>query len=49
LPNFQRKDILQNIAQQIKSREDEIATVLAVEVGKTLKEAKIEVTRYFIS
>lgn len=45
LKSFERKDILLNIAALIKERENEFVTALAFEVGKTLKDARVEVLR----
>jgi hypothetical protein len=44
--SFQRKEILQSIATQIKQREQELAYALCIEVGKPIKDATVEVARY---
>lgn len=43
--NYEKKNILLQIASEIKKYETEFAAALVVEVGKTIKEAKIEVGR----
>jgi acyl-CoA reductase-like NAD-dependent aldehyde dehydrogenase len=45
LPNFQRKEILLSLAQQIQERREELVHVLAIEAGKPLKDARAEVDR----
>lgn len=45
LPSFQKKEILLQIASDLKQREEEIAHALVVEVGKPIKDAKVEVGR----
>jgi glyceraldehyde-3-phosphate dehydrogenase (NADP+) len=45
LPIYKRYEILQNIAQQIKERKEEMALVLAEESGKPLKYALGEIDR----
>jgi glyceraldehyde-3-phosphate dehydrogenase (NADP+) len=45
LTRHERARILQGVSERLTSRKDEIAVLLAKEVGKTLKEARGEVTR----
>lgn len=45
LTGYQRKDILSQVALQLSARKEEVATILAVEAGKTITEANIEVGR----
>jgi len=45
LPSYKRQEILNSIVEKIKRREDELAHVLAVEVGKPIREAHGEITR----
>lgn len=45
MPPFKRKEILLNIAIQIQKRREELAQILAVEVGKNINDARGEVGR----
>lgn len=45
LQDFQRRDILMSLHDQMKDRFDEIAEVLLIEAGKTIKDARGEVSR----
>eukprot|EP00696_Hemimastix_kukwesjijk_P014290 gnl/Hemi2/2825_TR1006_c0_g1_i1.p1 gnl/Hemi2/2825_TR1006_c0_g1~~gnl/Hemi2/2825_TR1006_c0_g1_i1.p1 ORF type:complete len:521 (-),score=161.57 gnl/Hemi2/2825_TR1006_c0_g1_i1:211-1773(-) len=45
LPNFERKAILSNVAKEIAARANELAVILAVEVGKPIADARVEVQR----
>lgn len=49
LTSFERKEILLTVANEIKRREEEIATVLAIEVGKPIKDARAECARFVIN
>ena len=42
---WERKEILLNIADSIKKREEELSEVLCVEVGKPIRDARAEVSR----
>lgn len=42
---WERKEILLDIANSIKKREDELSEVLCVEVGKPIRDARAEVSR----
>jgi acyl-CoA reductase-like NAD-dependent aldehyde dehydrogenase len=45
LPSYKRKDILQQMVRGLEERQQELATVLAIEVGKPIKDAIVEVGR----
>jgi acyl-CoA reductase-like NAD-dependent aldehyde dehydrogenase len=45
LPPYERQAILERCVQQIRSRAEELAQVLCIEAGKTLRDARGEVTR----
>lgn len=45
LPSYKRQEILNDIVDKIQKREDELAHVLAVEVGKPIRDAHGEITR----
>ena len=45
LPSWQREDVLKKIAQGILARRDELAEVIALEAGKPIKIARLEVDR----
>ncbi len=45
LASYQRREILQHIAARLTQREAELAHVLAVEVGKPIRDARVEVQR----
>ncbi|MCK6545324.1 aldehyde dehydrogenase family protein [Myxococcota bacterium] len=45
MPAYQRAEILQKVAAQIRARHEELALQIAAEGGKPLKDARIEVTR----
>ncbi len=45
LPAYERRDILRHVARRFRERAEELATVLAVEAGKPVKDARGEVTR----
>lgn len=45
LPSYKRQDILNDIIEKIHNRKDELAHVLAVEVGKPIADAHGEITR----
>ncbi len=45
LPAFQRQAILQQLTGQVEQRREELAQVLAIEVGKPIKDSRGEVTR----
>jgi len=45
LPSWQREDVLKRIAQGILARRDELAEVIALEAGKPIKIARVEVDR----
>lgn len=45
MPSYKRKDILLHVADAIKKREDELAHVITVEVGKPIRDARAEVGR----
>jgi acyl-CoA reductase-like NAD-dependent aldehyde dehydrogenase len=45
LPAYRRQAILQQLVQQVEQRRDELAQVLAIEVGKPIKDSRGEVTR----
>ena len=46
LPNFRRRDILLGIAQNVTGRAEELANIVAIEVGKPIRDARAEVTRF---
>ncbi|MBI1827576.1 MAG: aldehyde dehydrogenase family protein [Planctomycetes bacterium] len=45
MPSFRRKAILQQLAEQVKTRAEELARVLVVEVGKPIRDSRGEVGR----
>jgi len=45
LPGHRRRDILQQIAARVAERGEELASIVAVEVGKPIRDARGEVTR----
>jgi glyceraldehyde-3-phosphate dehydrogenase (NADP+) len=45
LPSWQREDVLKKIAQGLAARRDELAAVIALEAGKPIKIARLEVDR----
>ena len=45
MPGYQRQAVLNHAVRQVEQRSDELAHVLAVEVGKPIKDARGEVTR----
>jgi glyceraldehyde-3-phosphate dehydrogenase (NADP+) len=45
LPSWQREDVLKKIAQGLAARRDELAEVIALEAGKPIKIARLEVDR----
>src|SRR5579864_1869912 len=45
MPSYERRDILNRIAGKIRERADELARLLALEAGKPIKLANIEVQR----
>jgi acyl-CoA reductase-like NAD-dependent aldehyde dehydrogenase len=45
LPAYKRQAVLLQLVQQVEQRRDELAQVLAVEVGKPIKDSRGEVTR----
>ncbi len=45
MPSFARADILRHIEKRLAERHEELAHVLAVEVGKPIRDARGEVTR----
>ena len=45
LPSWQREDVLKKIAQGIIARRDELAEIIALEAGKPIKIARVEVDR----
>jgi len=45
LPSYARRDIINQIADGIKKRENELAEAITFEVGKPLKDAKVELAR----
>ncbi len=45
LPAFRRRDILLHVAQRVTARTEELARIVAIEVGKPIRDARGEVTR----
>jgi len=45
LASFERKQVLLNIAHEIEKRNEELARVLTIEVGKPIKDARVEIRR----
>jgi acyl-CoA reductase-like NAD-dependent aldehyde dehydrogenase len=45
LPSYERQRVLREIAEGIRARRDEFARVLALEAGKPIKTARVEVDR----
>lgn len=45
LPITKRYNILMNIAKQIKEKKEELAKILAIDAGKPIKQARVEVER----
>ena len=45
LPIAKRYNILMNISKQIKERKEELAKILAIDAGKPIKQARVEVER----
>jgi len=45
LGSFERKEILLNVAAELKARNEELAHALAIEVGKPIKDSRVEVLR----
>lgn len=45
LPRFRRREILQQVAERVTERAEELARIVAVEVGKPIRDARGEVTR----
>jgi len=45
LPSWQREQVLERIAAEIEARRDELARTIALEAGKPLKSARVEVER----
>jgi len=45
LPSFRRKAVLQQLADRVKSRAEELAKVLVIEVGKPIRDSRGEVGR----
>jgi len=45
MPAWQRRDILQHVVTRIAERQEELARVLAIEVGKPIRDARGEITR----
>jgi acyl-CoA reductase-like NAD-dependent aldehyde dehydrogenase len=45
LPAFERKAILRHLANRLNAMTDDIAVLLAIEAGKPVKDARVEVTR----
>ncbi|HVP44286.1 MAG TPA: aldehyde dehydrogenase family protein [Terriglobales bacterium] len=45
MPSFERRDILNRIAQKIQERADELARLVALEAGKPIRLAQVEVKR----
>src|SRR5262245_29071535 len=45
LPSYARAEILSKAASEIKARSEEIARLIALEAGKPLKAARVEVAR----
>eukprot|EP01116_Phalansterium_solitarium_P023007 TRINITY_DN7852_c0_g1_i1.p1 TRINITY_DN7852_c0_g1~~TRINITY_DN7852_c0_g1_i1.p1 ORF type:complete len:488 (+),score=197.87 TRINITY_DN7852_c0_g1_i1:967-2430(+) len=45
LPSFERKEILHSVAAQLKQRADEIAHTITVEMGKPIRDSRVEVAR----
>src|SRR5437868_15255746 len=45
LPAFERQRVLRSVAQAISSRREEMARVMALEAGKPIKAARVEVER----
>lgn len=45
MPAYQRQAILQHIANRLRERQEEFAQMMALEVGKPIKDARGEVTR----
>jgi acyl-CoA reductase-like NAD-dependent aldehyde dehydrogenase len=42
MPHFQRKEILLQLANELKERKDEFVDVLCVEAGKPIKDGRVE-------
>jgi acyl-CoA reductase-like NAD-dependent aldehyde dehydrogenase len=49
LPAFERKRVLETIAASIKARSDEFVRLMALEAGKPIKAARIEVERAILT
>jgi len=45
LPAWQRRDILQHVVLRVTQRQEELARVLAIEVGKPIRDARGEIAR----
>ncbi len=45
MPSFQRRDLLNRIAQKIRERSEELARLVALEAGKPIKTARVEIER----
>ena len=45
MPSFRRRDILQQVAGRVTERAEELARIVAIEVGKPIRDARGEVTR----
>jgi acyl-CoA reductase-like NAD-dependent aldehyde dehydrogenase len=45
LPSYKRKEILLNVAEKLKQREEELANIITVEVGKPIRDSRAEVGR----
>ena len=45
MPGYQRQAVLQHVVRRVQERHEELAHVLAVEVGKPIRDARGEVTR----
>jgi acyl-CoA reductase-like NAD-dependent aldehyde dehydrogenase len=45
MPHFQRKEILMQVANELKERKDEFVNVLCIEAGKPIKDGRVEIER----
>jgi acyl-CoA reductase-like NAD-dependent aldehyde dehydrogenase len=45
MPSHRRRDVLQHVQERVKQRAEELARIVAVEVGKPIRDARGEVTR----
>jgi hypothetical protein len=48
MPHFQRKEILLQVANELKERKEEFAYVLCIEAGKPIKDGRVELEVFIL-